>query len=183
MSSLNIRSIAILTVALVILGSMIGVVMYGEKVDRQEEARPQESGQAEARRVAERIANYLQVFARLPPSPDYSPELMRLYMLLNSDEPVAMLFWPSNCGSCMQYKEQVWDRVKTMFSNATFVDYRLDTPEGAAIASAFEIPGITIVLSYNGTVLGVVYGEHLPVQQLAEAIRLLTIHASRGVGR
>ncbi len=183
MSSMNIRGIAILAVVVVILGSIVGVLMYGEKAgQQQEEAPPQESGQAEARQVAERIASYLQAFARLPPNPDYSPELMRLYMLLNSDRPVVILFWPSNCGSCIQYKEQVWDQVKTLFSNVSFVDYRLDTPEGAAIASAFEIPGITIVLSYNGTVLGAVYGEHLPPQQLAEAVRLLTIHASRGVG-
>ncbi len=183
MSSMNIRGIAILAVAAVILGSIVGVLMYGEKADQQqEEAPPQESGQAEARQVAERIASYLQAFARLPPSPNYSPELMRLYMLLNSDEPVVILFWPSNCGSCIQYKEQVWDQVKTLFNNVSFVDYRLDTPEGATIASVFEISGITIVLSYNGTVLGAVYGEHLPPQQLAEAVRLLAIHASRGVG-
>ncbi len=179
MSSVNVRSVAILVVAVVVLGSIVGVLMYGEKAGEQQEA--SDPGQEEARREAERIGGYIQAFARLPPNPNYSPELLRLHALVNSEKPVAILFWPANCGSCIQYKEEVWDRVKTMFNNVTFAEYRLDTPEGAAVASAFQISGITIVLSYNGTVLGVIYGEHVPAPQLAEMLRLLTIHASKGV--
>lgn len=182
MSSVNVKWVSLLVITVVVLGSVIGVLMYGERAgDKGAQSQPQGTDEEQAREIARKIASYMQAFARSPPRTDYSPELLRLHELLNSEKPVAILFWPASCGSCVQYKQEVWDQVKALFDNVTFIDYNIDTGEGAALASAFEIPGITIVLGYNGTIFGVIYGEHIPPSQLAYLIRVLTEHAGGGV--
>jgi len=172
------KAIVLMVIAVVVIGSAIGVIMLGEQQAGGEDTAASE--QVDTMEVARRISAYINTFASTPARPDYPPELIRLHELINSPRPVAILFWPSSCGSCSQYKDAVWLQVKALFDNVTFVDYDIDTVEGARLASLFGIDGITVVLTYNGTVYGVVYGEHLQPSQLAYLVRMLSLHVGGG---
>ncbi len=172
------RFVGVALVAFIMIASGLGVYLYGEKTSRDGssagESKSNAPSDADIRVEVQKIAASFQVFARLPIGSDYPEELVELHRLLNSNKPVAILFWPSDCEACSTYKYEVWDVVKTQFKNITFADYVLNSPEGERIASIFGLTGITIVMSYNGTIAAVIYGEHIPAPDLASILRVLS---------
>ena len=175
--------IVALLVLAIILGSVAGIIMMygGKKADSlapQPSEEQSDSSEPSPEEMRAEIARVIQEFLSSPP-PAENGKLLELYRYMTSKEPVITLFWPSGCSSCRQYKSAVWDKVKEKFDNATFIDYDISDPEGATIASRLKIPGITIVLTYNGTVYAVFSGEHVPEEYLEYMVRILVMHAER----
>lgn len=172
---------SMVALALIVV-SIIGVVdIYGTKVGGEESAVEEQQSQPQQQQEQERLQRQLQAFASS--QPPQNPVLLRLYNLLKDSKPTLILFWPPECFTCYQYKLLVWDQVKIPYQhNTTFVDFPLNTTEGGYLASHFNITGITLVLSYNGTVFGVFYGVHLPPEYLDYLVRILSYHVERGVG-
>lgn len=172
--------LGILLVLLLVLSSIVGIItMYGSKKEREQlvESEVQESTSTPQRSLEEvkrEITESIREFLTSPPT--YKGALLELYSYMSSEKPVMVLFWPSKCSSCSQYKSIVWDSVKAKFENITFLDYDIDSYEGSIIASKLKIPGITVVLAYNKTVYAVIYGEHLSEEYLEYFAKILTIH-------
>lgn len=174
------NQIGMLLVIIVIIGSILGIIYYFGETDQgmapapQDAASQTQSAEEERARVISELKTFL---SSLPPN---DPTLREFYNDLNSTVPTIILLWPASCSSCSSYKSTVWNIVKGKFNNATFIDYDIDSPEGNKIASRFNISGITIIFAYKGTIYGLSYGDHIPLEYLEYMVRLLTIHVQGG---
>jgi len=174
LSDVKVRSALKIVVVIIIFASIIGVLLMGEKQKTASEQGVSESEEIDPRQKALEIASYMQAFANSIPSPTWDKELLGFHEVLTMKKPFAILIWPSSCSACTEYKNNVWDRVASSFNNVSFIDYRFEDRNGTIIASTFGIDGITIVLGYNGRIMGVSYGEHVPLELFYEYLRVLT---------
>lgn len=162
---------------LIIFSSIIGIVfLFGNVSSNQGSSSLSSDQEMTIEEQKSRIAAAFQAFLNTVPQQDNTSSY-ELYMAMHSAKPVIILFWPSSCASCISYKETIWDEIKTKFDNVTFLDYNIDTPEGAYLAYNFEITGITIVFAYNGTIYGISVGEHIPYNYLEYMVKAMSLHA------
>ncbi len=174
LSNPKMRSALKIVVGIIIFASIFGVLFMGERQKTVSEQESSKSVEIDPREKALEIASYMQAFANSIPSPTWDKELLSFHEVLTMKKPFAILIWPSSCSACTEYKNSVWDKVASFFSNVSFIDYRFEDRNGTIISSTFGIDGITIVLGYNGRIMGVSYGEHVPLELFYEYLRVLT---------